>query len=278
MPEVQEKVIIDEKSIYATLENHAEADSVRVREILDKALELKGLDSNEVAALCSVQNPDLLDSLFSTAKRVKEEIYGRRLVLFAPLYVSNLCKNECSYCAFRVSNTELHRRALTQEEVAKETRILIDQGHKRILLVAGESYPEEGFSYVTKCIETVYATKNGPGEIRRVNVNVAPLTVEQFRELHAAKIGTYQLFQETYHRDTYKKVHTKGRKADFDWRVTAMDRAMEAGIEDVGLGVLFGLYDWRFEVLALMQHIAHLETVFGVGMSHDQRTPDRARV
>ena len=156
-------------------------------------------------------------------------------------------------------------------------RWLEEQGHKRILLVAGESYPKEGFDYVLKSIETVYATSSGPGEIRRVNVNVAPLTREEFVRLKDAKIGTYQLFQETYHRETYGKVHVAGKKADFDWRLTAMDRAMEAGIDDVGIGALFGLFDWRFELLALMQHVEHLETAFGVGPHTISRPAPRAR-
>lgn len=258
-------VPIDEERIEATLAYGTDRDSVRVRAILAKALELKGLDSQEVAVLMAVSDPELLGELFDTARRAKEEIYGRRLVLFAPLYISNLCSNECLYCAFRKTNTGVKRRALTQEEVARETKILIDQGHKRILLVAGESYPVEGFSYVLKCLDTIYATKSGRGEIRRVNVNIAPLTVDEFKELKAAQIGTYQLFQETYHRETYSKVHVEGKKSDFDWRITAPDRAMEAGIDDIGVGILFGLFDWRFEVLALMQHIEHLEKTFGVG-------------
>jgi len=158
------------------------------------------------------------------------------------------------------------RRALSQAEIADEVRILVEQGHKRVLVVAGESYPEEdGFNYVLQAIETVYATTSGKGEIRRVNVNIAPLTLEEFQELKAANIGTYQLFQETYHRQTYARVHPAGKKADYDWRTGAFDRAMEAGIDDVGIGVLFGLADWRFEVLAMMQHIRHLEERFGVG-------------
>ena len=179
--------------------------------------------------------------------------------------MSNLCGNECTYCAFRARNTELERRALTQEEIARETRMLIDQGHKRVLLVAGESYPREGFSYVLKAIDTVYSVTHDQGEIRRVNVNVAPLTLDEFRELKAAKIGTYQLFQETYHRGTYAASTSPARRRTTTGASTAMDRAMEAGIDDVGIGVLFGLFDWRFEVLALMQHIRHLEARFGVG-------------
>ena len=230
-----------------------------------KARELKGLEMEEVAVLSSVSDPDLLSEMFQTAKEVKDAIYGQRLVLFAPLYVSNLCTNDCLYCAFRVRNKELKRRALTQAEIRHEVEILVDQGHKRILLVAGESYPTEGFEYVLKSVGTIYSVKRGNGEIRRVNVNVAPLTVDEFRALKATGIGTYQLFQETYHRETYSRVHLGGRKRDYDWRVTAMDRAQEGGIDDVGIGVLFGLFDWRFETLAILQHIQHLEERFGVG-------------
>jgi len=233
--------------------------------VLAKAQALRGLDAEDVAVLASVSDPALLAELFDAARTVKEAIYGRRLVLFAPLYVSNLCGNECLYCAFRATNRAIVRRSLNQDEVAREVRVLVEQGHKRLLLVAGEAYPREGFDYVLRCIETIYATRVGHGEIRRVNVNVAPLTVEQFARLKAAGIGTYQVFQETYHRATYEAVHVAGPKRDFDWRIGAMDRAMEAGIDDVGIGVLFGLFDWRFEILALMQHIRHLEQRFGVG-------------
>jgi 2-iminoacetate synthase len=262
---VIDRVPIDDTLIADTLERQRLADAARVREVLAKARGLKGLESDDMAALMGVSDPDLLHEMFDAAQDVKQAIYGRRLVVFAPLYVSNMCANECTYCAFRARNTELERRALTQEEIARETRMLIDQGHKRVLLVAGESYPREGFSYVLKAIDTVYSVTHDQGEIRRVNVNVAPLTLEQFRELKDAKIGTYQLFQETYHRGTYGAVHLAGKKKDYDWRVTAMDRAMQAGIDDVGIGVLFGLFDWRYELLALMQHIRHLEARFGVG-------------
>jgi 2-iminoacetate synthase len=257
-------IVIDESKIITALETTTE-DAVRVREVLAKAAEMKGLDAAEATVLMCIESPELLEELFHTARRVKDEIYGKRLVLFAPLYVSNLCSNDCTYCAFRRGNPEVHRRALKQDEVAKETQLLIDQGHKRVLLVAGESYPNEGLNYIFKCIETVYSVKSEWGEIRRVNVNIAPLETDEFRALKACKIGTYQLFQETYHRDTYSKVHVAGKKRDFDWRLNAISRAMEAGIDDVGIGVLFGLYDWRFETLALMQHVAQLEQQFGVG-------------
>ncbi len=256
---------VDETVIGPILESAVRVDAGRIKAIIEKALLMKGLDLTEVAALSSISDPELLGELFAAARRVKDEIYGKRLVIFAPLYISNLCANECLYCAFRARNTGLKRRALSQAEIAEETRLIINQGHKRVLLVAGESYPREGFSYVLKAIETVYGVKEGAGEIRRVNVNVAPLTLDEFKQLKATNIGTYQVFQETYHRATYKNVHVSGKKADYDWRVTAPDRAMQAGINDVGIGVLFGLCDWRFEILALMQHIRHLEAHFGVG-------------
>ncbi len=265
MPPDTPTVPIDESAIATTLEAWRRADAVRVREVLAKARERQGLDGGDMAALMTISDPDLLGELFGAARDVKEAIYGRRLVIFAPLYVSNLCGNECTYCAFRARNPDVQRRALTQEEIARETRILIDQGHKRVLLVAGESYPRQGFSYVLDSIGTIYRVAAGNGEVRRINVNVAPLDLDEFRALKAAGIGTYQLFQETYHRGTYARVHLAGRKRDYDWRVTAMDRAMQAGIDDVGIGVLFGLFDWRFELLALMQHIRHLEARFGVG-------------
>ncbi|HUK14615.1 MAG TPA: [FeFe] hydrogenase H-cluster radical SAM maturase HydG [Thermoanaerobaculaceae bacterium] len=265
MNRVAATVNIDESSISAALVAGRRHDAGRVREILARALELKGLPSADLAVLMGVSDPELLGEVFHTARRVKELIYGNRLVLFAPLYVSNLCSNECVYCAFRARNRELKRRALSQEEIAQEVRHLVEQGHKRILVVAGESYPHEGFDYILKTIDTVYRTASGPGEIRRVNANIAPLTLDEFRLLKARNIGTYQIFQESYHRETYARVHVAGKKRDFDWRVEAPDRAMEAGIDDVGIGVLFGLYDWRFEILALMQHIRHLEDRFGVG-------------
>ncbi len=257
--------IIRENEIDAILAQGTVKDAARVREVLAKARELKGLDMQDVATLTAISDPELLGELFATARFVKETIYGKRLVLFAPLYISNLCGNECLYCAFRARNKEIKRSALSQEAIAEEVKMLVEQGHKRVLLVAGESYPREGFSYVLKSIETIYSVHAGNGEIRRVNANVAPLTLDEFKELKAAKIGTYQLFQETYHRETYAKMHLAGKKKDYNWRVTAMDRAMEAGIDDVGVGVLFGLFDYRFEILALMQHIAHLEQKFGVG-------------
>ncbi len=259
--------IIDNKKILnyqeKAVNNH---DLIHAREILAKARELKGLDLTDVAVLSEINDADILNELFETAKYVKDEIYGRRLVIFAPLYISNLCANECSYCAFRAGNSGLVRKALSQQEIINETKILVSSGHKRLLLVAGEAYPKKGFNYILDSIKTIYDTKDDKGaSIRRINVNIAPLETDQFRLLKETGIGTYQLFQETYDREVYGKVHLSGKKSDYDWRVTAIDRAMEAGIDDCGVGVLFGLADWKYELLALMQHTKHLENAFGVG-------------
>ena len=256
---------INEQKVWDALENNQNPDPSRIREVLARATEMKGLTLDEVAVLTSIQEPEMLEELYNTANQVKDTIYGKRLVLFAPLYISNLCANECLYCAFRASNKGINRHALSQEHIAREVEVLIKQGHKRILLVAGESYPKEGLQYVLDSVKTIYSVKSEHGEIRRVNVNVAPLTTDEFKQLKSTNIGTYQIFQETYHRETYAKVHKGGKKKDYNWRVWALHRAMEAGIDDVGIGVLFGLFDYRFEILAMIQHINELEDKFGVG-------------
>ena len=243
----------------------ARPDASRVREVIAKARELKGLEAPDVAVLLQCHDPALTAEMFAAARDVKEAIYGNRLVLFAPLYISNLCGNNCLYCAFRARNAKIRRRALTQEEIAQEVRYLLAAGHKRVLIVAGEAYPDKGIEYIFEAVATVYATKVGRGEIRRVNANIAPLTLDEFRRLKACGIGTYQVFQETYHVPTYKTMHPSGIKADYAWRVTAPDRAMQAGVDDVGIGVLFGLYDYRFEILGLLAHIRHLEAAHGCG-------------
>ncbi|MBF0361255.1 MAG: [FeFe] hydrogenase H-cluster radical SAM maturase HydG [Oligoflexia bacterium] len=240
-------------------------DKVYLREIFDKAKELKGIDYQDVLTLLQLKDSESITELYRTAREIKDKIYGKRVVLFAPLYVSNICSNECLYCGFRSSNHLLQRRMLSQEEIKRETKQLINDGHKRVLLVAGEDCSARALDYMMESISSVYSLHLEKGNIRRINVNMAPLSVEGFKKLSECKIGTYQIFQETYHRETYKRLHLKGQKSDYDYRLHAMDRAMEAGIEDVGIGVLFGLYDYKFEVLALLKHIKHLEKSFGVG-------------
>ncbi|MDD5718233.1 MAG: [FeFe] hydrogenase H-cluster radical SAM maturase HydG [Candidatus Krumholzibacteria bacterium] len=257
---------IDAAQITAALARHADPTPQAIREILAQARDLNGLRDQDVAVLLANTDRDLDEEVFHAARVVKETIYGNRLVLFAPLYITNKCRNDCRYCAFRVSNKALVRRDLTPAEIARETQIIIDEGHKRILLVAGEQYPgSDGIGYVCRAIETIYGVKSNRGEIRRLNVNVAALAEPDYRRLNECGIGTYQLFQETYHRPTYQSMHVSGPKSDYDWHLEAMDRAMTAGIEDVGIGALFGLYDYRFEVLALLHHARHLEDRFGVG-------------
>lgn len=256
---------INEQKIIDALAENEQPSEQQAKKIIDKALKLKGLELSETAALLQCKDKKMTEKMLMAAKKVKEKIYGNRLVLFAPLYLSNYCTNDCLYCGFRAANKELKRKALSMNELRREVEILEKKGHKRLLLVAGEHPNYTGIEYLTQAIQTVYETKVGRGEIRRVNANVAPFSVKEFRELKEAGIGTYQLFQETYHRETYKKMHPSGMKADFEWRLTGMDRAQQAGIDDVGVGVLFGLHDYKFEVLALLQHARHLEEKFGVG-------------
>lgn len=257
---------IDHQLIQDYLQNTSPPSRGEVSDILSHARELKGISFEETERLLMVEDAELIDEICDTANTIKDEIYGKRLVLFAPLYASNLCNNDCLYCAFRTSNRGIRRRTLTLDEVRHEAEELVRQGHKRVLLVSGEGLGESALDYTIKAIDTIYSVKVGKGEIRRINVNIAPLSTEGFRRLKAARIGTYQLFQETYHYDTYKKMHVSGPKSDYGNHLTAMDRAMEAGIDDVGVGILFGLYDYRFEVMALLQHIRHLEDRFGVGV------------
>jgi len=236
-----------------------------VRDVLARATELQGLTPDQVTLLTHITDPHLLGELFTAAREVKETIYGRRLVLFAPLYISNRCQNECLYCGFRRSNTTMQRISLSQAQIADEVRCLTGSGHKRLLLVAGEQEGQDALRSVLDSIETIYACRDEGCEIRRVNINIAPLETDGFRVLAKSRIGTYQLFQETYHPKTYARMHPSGPKADYQGRLMTMHRAMQAGINDVGIGVLFGLHDWRYELLALMQHAQELETAFGAG-------------
>ena len=250
--------------IEETLDTCRRPEVARVRDILQKARQAEGLEPEEVATLIHNDDPELLEEMYDAAHAVKEAIYGKRLVFFAPLYFSNYCVNNCRYCGYRRDHL-FHRRRLTMDEVRQEVTVLEDMGHKRLALEAGEDPVHCPIEYVLDVIATVYGTRSGRGEIRRVNVNIAATTVENYRLLKEAGIGTYILFQETYHRPTYALMHPSGPKSDYDWHTTAMDRAMAGGIDDVGIGALFGLYDWRFEVMGLLFHARHLDQKFGVG-------------
>ena len=258
--------IIDEERITALLADPRFTDEGRQRDTIAKARSRERLTLEDVAALLHTRSRDIREEIHLAARDEKKRIYGNRLVFFAPLYLTNRCVNNCLYCSFRRENDELVRATLTQDEIRREVEFLLEQGHKRLLLVAGEHPKEAPLEYIGQSIATVYDARWNGANIRRANINAAPMTVDEFRALKSFGIGTYQCFQETYHRETYAHVHPSGRKRDYDWRVTAMDRAIEAGIDDVGIGILFGLYDYRFEVMAMMQHILHLEEHFdGVG-------------
>ena len=261
--EWKEATFVDEDEIRGYLERGKRFGPSSVRDVIAKAKELKGLEPEELASLFWVQEPDIVEEIYAAARQVKEKIYGKRLVFFAPLYVSDYCVNNCKYCAYKRENG-YPRRKLTFEEVRAEVQAIMDMGHKRIALEAGEDPVNCPIEYITSVMRTIYETRSGKGSIRRINVNIAAATKNEYRELKQAGIGTYVLFQETYHRDTYRRLHS-GPKADYDWHTTAMDRALEAGLDDVGLGVLYGLYDWRFETVALLVHARHLDKTYGVG-------------
>ncbi len=218
----------------------------------------------ETAVLINAVGTELFEEIRHGAHELKEKVYGNRIVLFAPLYVGNKCNNNCQYCGFRISNKEAVRKTLSDNEIIKEVEALEDNGQKRLILVYGE-HPEYSAEYIAHTVKIVYGVKKGHGEIRRVNINAAPFDIAGFRKVGESGIGTYQVFQETYHPDAYKWYHLGGKKKDFEWRLTSLDRAQEAGIDDVGIGALFGLYDWRFEVLGLIRHTNHLEACYNVG-------------
>lgn len=263
----EEKMIahfIDDNKINGDLEKAKDLSKDEVREIIEKAKQAMGLGPLEVAALLQNHDPELTELMFAAASEIKDKIYGKRLVLFAPLYISDHCINNCVYCGYRRDN-KFPRRKLTMDEIVEEVKVLEELGHKRLALEVGEHPTECSIDYVLESIRTIYNVKLNNGSIRRINVNIAATTVEDYQKLRDIGIGTYILFQETYHRETYKKMHPSGPKMDYDWHTTAMDRAMLAGIDDVGIGVLFGLYDYKFEVMGLMYHSLHLEQRFGVG-------------
>ena len=256
---------IDRDKLYGMLDNNAPSES-QLNDILNKARKLKGLNLEDVAKLLCVEDETGIQKILDTAHYCKEEIYGRRLVLFAPIYTGNACVNNCVYCGFRKDNHGLKRKVLTMDEIEQETIQLLRMGHKRALLICGES-PRNNADYMVEAIRRTYAARDEKGSsIRRINVELAPMSVEDFAKLKAEKIGTYVCFQETYDPVEYAKFHPAGTpKGDYLYRLTCMDRAMEGGIDDVGLGVLFGLVDYRFEILAIMEHARHLEEDFGCG-------------
>jgi len=242
----------------------ASPDKARIREIIAKSLDKQRLTLEETAVLTRAEDPELVEEIKQGARVLKEKVYGQRIVLFAPLYIGNLCINHCAYCGFKSTNELIKRITLSREELIAQVKALEDAGQKRLILVYGE-HPKYDAKFIAETVGIVYSVKSGPGEIRRVNINAAPMDIDGFRIIKDAKIGTYQIFQETYHEETYAKVHLGGIKRNYEWRLTALDRAQEAGIDDVGIGALFGLYDWRFEVLGLVRHANHLEAVYNVG-------------
>lgn len=255
---------IDDTLMTGLLDQGRKKSKREIMAIIDKARMGKGLEPWEAAALLQNNGPDVEKKIFTAAREVKDAIYGTRIVMFAPLYVSDHCVNSCLYCGYKSAN-RFQRSKLRDDEIRKEVEIIENLGHKRIVLEAGEDEKNCPIEYILHVMQVAYATKADNGSIRRINVNIAATTVENYKRLKEAGIGTYILFQETYHRETYKKMHPSGPKRDYDYHITAMDRAMAGGIDDVGLGVLFGLYDFKYEVLGMLLHAQHLETVWGVG-------------
>ena len=236
-----------------------------IESLIDKAARCKGLTHREAALLLECDQPDLIERIFRLAEEIKHKFYGNRIVMFAPLYLSNYCVNGCVYCPYHLKNKTIARKKLTQEEIRKEVIALQDMGHKRLALEAGEDPLHNPIEYILESIDTIYSIKHKNGAIRRVNVNIAATTVENYRRLKDAGIGTYILFQETYHKENYEALHPTGPKSKYAYHTEAMDRAMEAGIDDVGLGVLFGLNTYKYDFIGLLMHAEHLEATFGVG-------------
>lgn len=240
-------------------------DTAFVSSLLDKARKGKGLSHREASVLLACEDTELVSEMFEISRKIKEDYYGNRIVLFAPLYLSNYCVNGCTYCPYHLKNKNIARKKLTQEEIAAEVIALQDMGHKRLAIELGEDPINNPIEYVLECLKTIYSVKHKNGAIRRANVNIAATTEENYRKLKEAEIGTYILFQETYNRKSYEELHPTGPKHNYAWHTEAHDRAMRAGIDDVGLGVLFGLEGYRYEFAGLLMHAEHLEATFGVG-------------
>lgn len=263
----QAEEFINHEEILASIQYAQENKNNRelIRTLLTRAEDLKGLSHREALVLLECEEPDLVEEMFHLARKIKQRFYGNRIVMFAPLYLSNYCINGCTYCPYHSKNRHIARKKLTQEEIRREVIALQDMGHKRLALETGEDPVNNPIEYVLESIETIYGIHHKNGAIRRVNVNIAATTVENYSRLKEAGIGTYILFQETYHKENYEKLHPTGPKHDYAWHTEAMDRAMEAGIDDVGIGVLFGLNHYRYDFTGLLMHGEHLETRFGVG-------------
>ena len=258
---------IDDAEIKRTLayaEEHKN-DLDRIRDILKKAEDCKGLNDQDAMLLLECEDPQIHQEIFDLAGRIKEKFYGNRIVMFAPLYLSNYCINGCRYCPYHGQNKHIPRKKLSQEDIVKEVTALQDMGHKRLALEAGEDPKNNPIEYILECINTIYNIKHKNGAIRRVNVNIAATTVENYKKLKDAGIGTYILFQETYNKEAYEYLHPTGPKSDYAYHTEAMDRAMEAGIDDVGCGVLFGLNLYKYDFVGLLMHAQHLEDTFGCG-------------
>lgn len=264
IPDRPKENFIDSDEIWNIIKAHENPTMEQVEAVIARSLQKNRLSLQETAVLVNAHESEMVDRIKAAARELKEMIYGKRIVLFAPLYIGNLCINDCTYCGFRSTNTKQERVTLSRQEITEEVKALEDAGHKRLILVYGE-HPKYDAKFIADSVNTVYDVKYKNGEIRRVNINAAPLDVEGYKVVKEAGIGTYQIFQETYHRETYAKVHKGGKKRDYDWRITGLDRAQEAGIDDVGIGALLGLYDWRFEVLGLIRHVNHFEAVYNVG-------------
>lgn len=241
------------------------SDKELVREIIEKSKSAEGLTPEETSVLLNLEDKELIEEMFKAARQVKEKLYGKRLVVFAPLYVSNYCVNNCTYCGYKHCNDELKRKKLNKEQLIEEVKVLESLGHKRIALEAGEDPVNAPLDYILDCIKSIYSIKFDNGSIRRINVNIAATTVENYKRLKDAEIGTYILFQETYHKPTYERLHVSGPKHNYNYHTTAMHRAREAGIDDIGMGVLYGLYDYKYETLAMLMHAMDLEETTGVG-------------
>lgn len=255
------KDFIDDTYIDETLMAKKQPEKNEIRDIISKSLDLQRLEPEETAALLNCEDEDLWQEMYAAGLKIKQKVYGRRIVTFAPLYISNYCVNHCVYCGFRENNQAIERKRLTMDEIRDEIRALVSMGHKRLIMDCGE-HPDSDADYIAEALKVIYSTKLGNGEIRRVNINVAPMSVENLRMLRDVGLGTYQVFQETYHHRTYQRLHPKGLKSHYDWRLYSSHRAMEAGVDDVGIGALFGLYDWKFEVMALLLHTIDLEKTF----------------